>query len=230
MLTSKDMRALERAAMDAGRVSGAQLMERAGQGAVAAILAHWPELQGAPQRAVVLCGPGNNGGDGFVIARLLHGLGWQVEVFFYGVAERLPPDARANYEAWLELGAVRVLGFPKVSPEDVADFEAAAYGMSGTGLIVDALFGIGLSRGIEGLSALFGYNDIEVGVGKRLTPARHVAIDVPSGLMSDAPEVPGYLGCFLADLTVTFHSYKPVHLDPSVARLCGEVVIVDIGL
>ena len=111
LLTSAQMRAIEGAAIASGAVTGLALMERAGQGVVEAVFETWPALApegwggrgaargGGPagaHRAVVLCGPGNNGGDGFVVARLLAGLGWAVEVFLYGEADRLPPDARAN--------------------------------------------------------------------------------------------------------------------------------------
>lgn len=123
LLTAAQMRAVEQAAIESGEVTGLELMERAVQGVVEAIFEEWPELgdesdwaEGQPpdprdisgmrKRAVVLCGPGNNGGDGFVVARLLRELGWDVEVFLYGNVERLPADARVNYERWSELGAV----------------------------------------------------------------------------------------------------------------------------
>ena len=75
LLTAAQMRAVEAAAMASGRVTGLELMERAGAGVVAAILAEWPQMAKAPQTAVVLCGPGNNGGDGLVAARHLHHFG-----------------------------------------------------------------------------------------------------------------------------------------------------------
>ena len=85
MLTAGQMRSLEADAIDRGRVSGAVLMERAGQGVVEAILAEWPDLADRTGAAVVLCGPGNNGGDGYVVARVLAGRGWEVEVFALGI-------------------------------------------------------------------------------------------------------------------------------------------------
>lgn len=236
------MRACEQAAIASGRVTGLELMERAGQGVIAAVFEEWPQLsdrskpepsdairEDAP-KAVVLCGPGNNGGDGFVVARLLRALGWQVEVFFYGKVEKLPKDARTNFDQWIEHETVYSLGFPEVSAEDVERFVEAAYRMSGTALIVDALFGIGLNRGIAGLSEIFAYNDIEMSIGDRLMPARHVAVDLPSGMRADEPEPYTYLAWFLADLTVTFHQPKVAHFHDYTARSCGKVVVRDIGI
>ena len=95
LLTAAQMRALEQAAIASGEVTGLDLMERAGAGVVEAILAEWPDLALTSHRAVVLCGPGNNGGDGFVVARLLKQRGWEVEVFLHGDPEKLPPDSFA---------------------------------------------------------------------------------------------------------------------------------------
>ncbi|MCP5075059.1 MAG: bifunctional ADP-dependent NAD(P)H-hydrate dehydratase/NAD(P)H-hydrate epimerase, partial [Rhodobacteraceae bacterium] len=100
LLTAAQMRAIETAAIESGEVTGLELMERAGRGVVEAVFEEWPELAKTSHRAVVLCGPGNNGGDGFVVARLLHDWGWEVEVFLYGDAAKLPPDARVNYVRW----------------------------------------------------------------------------------------------------------------------------------
>lgn len=119
LLTAAQMRAIEAAAIASGKVTGLELMERAGQGVVDAIFAQWPELapaasgergpapvakatppeyfgqdDGKALRAVVLCGPGNNGGDGLVVARLLKDAGWDVDVYFAGDPDKLPPDAR----------------------------------------------------------------------------------------------------------------------------------------
>jgi ADP-dependent NAD(P)H-hydrate dehydratase / NAD(P)H-hydrate epimerase len=88
LLTAAQMRAIEAAAIASGEVTGLELMERAGRGVVEAIFEEWPELRATTHRAVVLCGPGNNGGDGFVVARLLQEWGWEVEVFLYGDPEK----------------------------------------------------------------------------------------------------------------------------------------------
>ena len=88
----------------------------------------------------VLCGPGNNGGDGFVVARLLKEWGWEVEVFLYGDPERMPPDARVNYERWRGMGEVRPLARGMESSAD-----------DRVKLIVDAIFGTGLTRPIQNI-------------------------------------------------------------------------------
>ena len=107
LLTAAQMRAVEQAAIDSGDVTGLDLMERAGAGVVEAIFEWRPELAEGERKAVVLCGPGNNGGDGFVVARLLKQRGWTVDVFLYGDEAKLPPDAAENARRWRELGEVK---------------------------------------------------------------------------------------------------------------------------
>lgn len=204
MLTAGQMRSLEADAIGSGRVSGVTLMERAGEGVVAAILEEWPDLADAPGRAVVLCGPGNNGGDGYVVARLLARRGWAVEAYALGDPGRLPPDARANHDRWSELGSVEPL---------------AAAALPGAGLVVDAIFGIGLTRGL----------DPEVCAVLAAVPAEacRVAIDVPSGRDTDTGAVLGACA-FAADLVVTFHAPKSVH--GVLAAEGVEIAVADIGL
>ena len=214
LLTAAQMRAVEQAAIESGQLTGLELMERAGRGVVEAIFEEWPELAKTAHRAVVLCGPGNNGGDGFVVARLLKEWGWEVEVFLYGDPAKLPPDARANYERWGKLGAVSPLSAaPKFAHE--AD------------LYVDALFGTGLRRALEG--ELFDWAadrtaDLDVA-------AKTVAVDVPSGLCSDSGrELAGSTETVLAGLTVSFHAFKLGHHLNWGPFKCGKTVVKDIGL
>ncbi len=166
LLTAAQMRAIEQAAIDSGEVTGLELMERAGQGVVDAIFAEWPELAGGSPRAVVLCGPGNNGGDGFVVARLLKEAGWQVEVFLYGDVEKLPPDARVNYERWCKIGLVQ-------SHRDLTRDELFYFNIR-----IDAVFGTGLSRMLQG----------EVRDFCKLIDAcaPDVCVDIPSGFCADS--------------------------------------------
>ncbi len=250
LLTAAQMRAIEEAAIASGQVTGLELMERAGRGVVEAIFEEWPDLQAAPHRAVVLCGPGNNGGDGFVVARLLREWGWEVEVFLYGDPERLPPDARANYERWCGMGEV-------VAMDAAAQDKFRGFGDGDRpDLWVDAIFGSGLSRAV---AAEVGETFHSVGVGfcEHIyeLPGKVVAIDVPSGLDSDAgverfvdagsgfsdvfsgqgaPEwkiVPrSPYNCLRCDLTVTFHAARTGHFLDDAAKYCGRLVVKDIGL
>ncbi len=214
LLTSAQMRAIEREAIATGAVTGLELMERAGAGVVAAIFETWPALASAPGRAVVLCGPGNNGGDGFVVARLLAGRGWTVEVALLGQAERLPPDAAANCARWCETGTVRPL---EDAPEMLSGPPPA--------LVVDALFGTGLTRPVGGVAArILG----QVAEMRARDGVRVVAVDIPSGICADSGRV---LGSFApADLTVSFHAEKLGHCLGAAARHSRKVVVKDIGL
>lgn len=228
LLTAAQMRAIEAAAIASGEVTGLELMERAGMGVVAAVLEEWPELAEGAQRAVVLCGPGNNGGDGFVVARLLRERGWAVEVFLYGTPEKLPPDARVNYERWLGMG--------EVLPIQAADASVKQGFQDTPLLIVDAMFGSGLSRGLpnELKQVIRKSNFVSSDLGKR------VAVDLPSGVCSDSgrvivtegpsdlPEVQSDV--FNANLTVTFSMAKRGHYLAEGPYFCDKLRVLDIGV
>ena len=216
LLTAAQMRAIEQAAIESGEVTGLELMERAGRGVVEAIFEEWPELRKTSHRAVVLCGPGNNGGDGFVVARLLKEWGWDVEVFLYGDPDKLPPDARVNYERWGAVG-------------EVAPFKALEHDKT-TDVLLDALFGTGLKSAFrEDIYDLIDgpVDDVECKV--------RVAIDVPSGMCSDSgigldTVPPRAITAFPSDLTVSFHRPKVGHFIGAGPSSSGKVVCVDIGL
>ena len=194
ILTVASMAAADRAAIDAG-TPGIVLMERAGVAVADAIARRYD-----PQPTVVLCGPGNNGGDGYVVARVLKAQGWPVSVMASGAP--VTDDARTAAALWD--GAVDAL----------ADVPSGR-------LVVDALFGAGLSRPLEGFVAkLAGQLSDD--------PERVVAVDTPSGVPGDTGLPLG--PAFYAALTVTFHARKPGHvLEPGRSH-CGEVVVADIGL
>ncbi|MCG6560509.1 NAD(P)H-hydrate dehydratase [Ruegeria sp. 1NDH52C] len=244
LLTAAQMRAIEQAAIASGEVTGLELMERAGRGVVEAIFEEWPELaeergpapappgylqqeEGA-RRAVVLCGPGNNGGDGFVVARLLHERGWAVEVFLYGDPGKLPPDARANYERWRVLGEVQA--YAKFEPENW-NWQIGEVG--GVDLIVDAVFGTGLVRPLGSEMCL--HEKIGV-LTTEVVNARRVAIDLPSGLCADSgkplidtQEQIGR-GKLEFELSVSFHREKVGHRISDGPAFCGKTVVKSIGL
>ncbi|MDZ4310835.1 MAG: NAD(P)H-hydrate dehydratase [Cypionkella sp.] len=214
VLTAAQMRAIEAAAIASGAVTGLELMERAGAGVVAAVLEEWPEMALTPQRAVVLCGPGNNGGDGFVVARLLAGRGWAVEVYLYGDAGKLPPDARVNYQRWLDVG--EVTGIPPDGDFDV---------------IVDALFGTGLTRPLDGdlVAAIEGLVERTLLAGPN-SKTKIVAVDIVSGVCADSGRELGCSAPYFAHLTVTFHRAKAGHYMGHYTVAPWALRIVDIGL
>ena len=218
LLTAAQMRTIEAAAIASGQVSGLELMERAGAGVVAAVFETWPDLAQSPdtgaRRAVVLCGPGNNGGDGFVIARLLQARGWQVRAALLGEVDRLPPDARANHDRWVEMGPC-------------APLDDASLGTLHTlpDLVVDALFGTGLTREIEG-DAAFLLENVET--LRQDYGVKCVAVDIPSGLCADSGKPLGTAP--QVDLTVSFHTEKLGHALDSADSFSDRVVVKDIGL
>ncbi len=173
----------------------AVLMANAGAAVATALQQRW-----SSRPVTVLCGPGNNGGDGFVTAILLHQAGWPVRVAQIGTFPE--GAARCHAEGWH--GSVEAL-----TPAVLEQAE----------LVVDAIFGAGLSRGLSGAAA-----DTLAAAASRNIPI--VAIDVPSGLMGDTGEA---LGAVSAVLTVTFFRKKPAHLLLPGRALCGEIVLADIG-
>jgi hydroxyethylthiazole kinase-like uncharacterized protein yjeF len=194
VLTVAEMARADAAAIAAG-TPGLTLMERAGAAVADAVCARF-----ARQPALVLCGPGNNGGDGYVAARVLKNRGWPVEVRSFG--EPATQDAQAASGRWD--GATRPLN-----------------GILEPGVWIDALFGAGLSRPLEGLAAAVALRMAEA-------PGRVVAVDVPSGVPGDTGKPIGPAAC--AAFTVTFHAKKPAHLlEPGHSR-CGQVIVADIGL
>ncbi len=209
ILTSDEMRSLERAAIASGRASGLELMERAGAAVVEAIAEAWPAFRPpaeAGRHAMILCGPGNNGGDGFVVARLLRRRGWKVTLYLYGEADRLPPDARANHDRWRRIGTIAPL--------------PAAPDFSTADLVVDALFGLGLTRPLTGFGPIFA---ALAAAGRPV-----LAIDLPSGRDADARADSAGWPSAPCSLAVTFHREKPLH-----ARLRAEgigVIVKPIGL
>jgi hydroxyethylthiazole kinase-like uncharacterized protein yjeF len=223
LLTSAQMRAIEQAAIASGEVTGLELMERACKGVVEAIFDEWPELKTTSHRAVVLCGPGNNGGDGFVVARLLKKRGWTVEVFLYGDPEKMPPDARVNYERWRGMGAVLSYDASSLLQKGA---EAAMEG-GDRWLVVDALFGIGQRAPLDGI--LEPVNTlINATFEEHAAPTPFfVAVDVPTGYDADSGRTLA-LRPMPADLIVTFHARKPLHVMPHMAE--ARCITVDIGL
>ncbi|RIA45887.1 hydroxyethylthiazole kinase-like uncharacterized protein yjeF/hydroxyethylthiazole kinase-like uncharacterized protein yjeF [Hephaestia caeni] len=194
VLTANEMRAAEQQAIDAGG-SVEALMERAGREvarAVARLASRAPVL--------VLCGPGNNGGDGYVAARFLAGIGLDVRV----AASAAPATAAAR--------AARAGWSGPVTP--VADAQPAA-------ILVDALFGTGLKRPLDPALA----DCLRTLAGKA---RRTIAVDLPSGVTTDDARTLGDVPIF--DVTLALGAFKPAHLLQPAARHCGETRLLDIGV
>ncbi len=198
LLTPDEMYEADRLTIKAG-VPGIDLMEAAGLAC-----AEFIRTLSEPCPVCVVCGPGNNGGDGFVIARLLVEAGWPVKLLLAGDAELLKGDAALAAKAWRG----------EVLP-------AHADKLDGAALIVDALFGAGLARGIEGHLA-------DLIAAMNSADAVRVAIDMPSGVDGASGAIRGT--AIKADHTVTFFRAKPGHyLEPGRSRR-GALHIVDIGI
>jgi ADP-dependent NAD(P)H-hydrate dehydratase / NAD(P)H-hydrate epimerase len=198
ILTVDQMYAADRWAIAHG-TSGTVLMEAAGRACADAIDERFPK-----GRVAVFCGPGNNGGDGFVIARLLRDRGWSVSLFLMGERDVLQGDAAHMAHKWN--GPVHSLS------QDSGE---------GAELIVDALFGAGLTRDLDGVPAALVQRVTEAG-----TPV--MSVDVPSGIDGDTGAVCGV--AFAASLTVTFFRKKRAHLLFPGRAYCGEIVVADIGI
>lgn len=193
LLTPEQMYRADALAVAAG-VASLTLMERAGRAVAEEILRRF-----GARPTLVLCGPGNNGGDGYVVARLLRDWGWPVRVALLGETARLTGDAAIMAKRW---------GGP---------FESLT-SLDGAGLVVDALFGAGLSKPLP--DKLIGLIEaVKVPV---------VAIDVPSGI--DGATGQARPAAFKAGLTVTFFRKKPGHVLMPGREYCGETVVADIGI
>ena len=213
VLNASQMREADRRTIDDIGIPSLVLMENAGRQAVAAMEAMYSDL--GDRQVGVLCGRGNNGGDGFVVARTLAQRGVDVSVFLIGRVADVKGDARTNLE---------ILGRLSITVVEVADSQAWELHfseVSDCNLIVDAIFGTGLNAPVSGLieSVIADINTSGIAV---------VSIDVPSGLSADSHEPIG--PAIEANLTVTLGAPKlPLVLPPAEMK-AGDIVIADIGI
>jgi len=213
VVTAEEMRALDARAIQEYGVPGVVLMENAGRQVEQAIVARYPDI--CRMKVGVVAGKGNNGGDGFVVARHLAQRGVKVAVMLLGAKLAPSGDARIN------LDIIDRMGIPIVEVETEDAFAKVAPEFARCDLLVDAILGTGFVSQVRGLyemviTAMNGW-------GKPI-----VAVDIPSGLTSDTGVVHG--AHIVADLTVTFALPKPAHLLFPAAKAVGELVVADIGI
>jgi ADP-dependent NAD(P)H-hydrate dehydratase / NAD(P)H-hydrate epimerase len=199
LLTTSEMAEADRLAISAG-VAGSALMEKAGAAVSEAVAGRC--FPGS--RVTVVAGPGNNGGDGFVAARLLAARGYEVEVMLVGERGRIKGDAALAAKNWNGSTAAAEPG-----------------GLGRADIIVDALFGAGLDRPVEGLARAM----IEA---MNASDAPAIAVDLPSGINGTTGAVMGT--AVEADHTVTFFCKKPGHLLLPGRTMCGTISVADIGI
>jgi len=213
ILTSAEMREIDRTAIEELSIPGIVLMENAGLRTVRALKARFPAVAG--ERIVVAAGKGNNGGDGFVVARHLLSAGAKPEVLLLAAKDEVKGDAAVNLAIALKMG------IPVTEIRDAAAWKKARIAVSRASIIVDALFGTGLERPLEGLYAA-AVEDIN------RSGAFKVAVDIPSGLSADSFEIIG--PSVEADLTVALAAPKVAHIFPPAAERVGELVVAPIGI
>jgi len=213
VLTAEQMREADRRTIEEVGIASIALMETAGHQIVSAMYATVDGLDG--RRVWVVCGRGNNGGDGFVVARLLSQQGLSVRVFLLGRVEDVAGDAAANARVAQNLG----LSIIEVVDQDA--WEGARSLLDDCDLVVDAMFGTGLNKPLDDLSsAIVGdINALDVPI---------VSVDLPSGLFADRADPMGK--AVEADVTVTLAAPKVALLLPPAESWAGDLVIADIGI
>jgi hydroxyethylthiazole kinase-like uncharacterized protein yjeF len=235
VVSAEQMRQIDRLTVENYAVPSLLLMEEAANACLRSIARHFEEGLGS-KKVLVLCGPGNNGGDGAALARALLGVDAQSDVILFGKIVDTKGDARANFEAVRRLASFEAGSIDAPSPlsflecDSVQVWEELARPRQTYDIVIDALFGTGLVRPLEG---------IYVQVIQHLTMLRNarerardpkpliLSIDIPSGLNADLSEPIGE--AVKADLTVTFTAPKPANVLPPASLFGGELVVAEIG-
>jgi NAD(P)H-hydrate epimerase len=210
ILSRERIRAFDREAIERG-VPSIVLMENAGRNACDVLEREMLGGSAKDKRVVVVCGTGNNGGDGFVIARHLLVRGARVSVELSGSRDKLSPDAKANANAWLGLGG----------HTEALDVAALTETLESADAIVDALFGTGLDRPLDALAQ-------SIVAAMNVHADRVFAVDIPSGLDAQTGSILG--AAVRAKHTATFAHYKLGLLTPNGATHAGAMHVVDIGV
>jgi len=229
------MREIDRLTIERFRVPSQLLMEEAAASSLQAIAAHFRDgLQG--KRVRVLCGRGNNGGDGAALARQLWLKGARCDIILFGRVEETNADARVNFEIAQRLSSFEAGTHTEPPPlafiecAGVADWEEIASAGHSYDLIVDALFGTGLTRPLEGLFLKAVEHLALLSRARERARGEYpliVSLDIPSGINADSAELIGE--AVRADLTITFTAPKPANVLPPASHYSGRLIIADIG-
>ncbi|MBI4165624.1 MAG: NAD(P)H-hydrate dehydratase [Acidobacteria bacterium] len=213
ILTAEQMQRIDRISTERYGVPSLTLMENAGRGIVEFLESRFAPLAG--QRITILCGRGNNGGDGMVVARLLRDRGLTPRVLLFSAPEKLKGDALVNWERLFASGAIEIV------PDDVA-WKRLAPEIHNSTLLIDALLGTGLTKPLEGFLL-----DVVRDVNGLAARTRIVAVDLPSGISADQGDLIGE--CVRAHVSVTFTAPKLAHVFPPACECVGEWVVKPIG-
>ncbi len=214
ILTAAQMGEVDRLTTERYRIPSILLMENAGRSFADELARACPDLD--TRRILILCGRGNNGGDGFVAARYLALRGAEPSVLLFADPEKLKGDARTNWEI------ARAMGLPIQALSDPAEIRACLKKIPPPDVIVDALFGTGLAKPIGP-----DFRPVVDWINRAAEQAFVASIDIPSGLYADSAAIPG--PAVRARLTVTFSALKPAHILHPASDLAGKVVLVPIG-
>src|SRR4029079_9789415 len=232
VLTNVQMREVDRLTTEEYGMPSLLLMENAAQAAARVIC---QRLGGsvAGSSILILCGKGNNGGDGAALARILWTQGANVEVCLIGLVSATSGDARTNFEILRKIADRERfeidqadLALEEISSlEEWMEYDSLNFQADDPDVIVDALFGTGLTYPLEGV-----YAEVAAFIhtyGVEPDGPLVVALDIPSGLSANSAKVDGIVPC--ADVTVTFTSPKPANVLPPASRYNGDVAVADIG-
>lgn len=214
IVTSDQMKVLDQRTIQEMGIPGAVLMENAGRGTFEAMLYQFPDQKNGPIH--ICCGRGNNGGDGFVIARYFLNLGAEVMVHLFTSAEKVQGDAKINLEAYRNMGGIII------EIEDEAAFAGIKDELGRAAIIVDALLGTGLSSEVKGLYRMV------IDHINSLKNIPIVAVDVPSGIDAATGKILG--SAIKANLTCTYGLTKIGHFTYPGRENTGELEVIDIGI
>lgn len=206
ILTSDQIKDCDIATIEKG-ISSINLMEKAARTCV-----EWIDINfRSTQKFLIFCGTGNNGGDGFAIARMLYEKGFDVEVFIDKIKKEFSNDAHINFKKIKQINGI-----------DINDFSDFSVVKNDKTVIIDAIFGYGLNRELSG--------EIKNIVGKlNQLNVPKISIDIPTGLFADKIIDENSI-VFKADFTLTFQFYKRSFLHPETGKFCGKTTVLDIGL